>query len=60
MVESERSQVEVEKLVKGLEFKQKMCSSETNTSWKHRLVYLLQNMSNNDKGNSESVLKSRK
>lgn len=41
MFEPERSQVEAEKLVKGLEFiKQNMCTSKTNTSYKQRLVHL--------------------
>lgn len=56
MFEPERSQVEAEKLVKGLEFKQQnMCASKTNMSWKQRLVHLLRSISECDDGNGDPV-----
>ena len=57
MFELEISQEEVKNLVRGLVFEQKnIFLRKKNTSSKHKLVHLLQNMSNNDHGNGESVL----
>ena len=48
--EPERTRVEVENLTKGLVYEQKNIFHRKNMSWKHKLVHLLQNKSNNNDG----------
>ena len=48
MFHLQRSQVEVEDLMKDLEFKQRNNSSEIYSIWNHRLLCQYQNMSNYD------------
>ena len=56
----ERSLAEVENLIKGLEFKQKKLFFQINTTWKYKLVHLLQNLPTNNDGNEEPALQRRK